>query len=60
LEEIKRKNILEVYDRVKTKKKLKREEEDRLAKELREYKLEQQFRAQGKVHLPFTPTHLSS
>lgn len=40
LEEIKRKNILEVYSKVKTKKLQKRKEEDRLAKELREYKLE--------------------
>jgi hypothetical protein len=49
LEEIKRKNILEVYEKVQNKKQKKRTEEDRLAKELREYKLEQQFRAQGKV-----------
>ena len=49
LEEIKRKNILEVYSKVKSKKLKKRKEEDRLEKELREYKLEQQFRNANKV-----------
>lgn len=37
------KGLVEVYDKISTKKKIKREEEERLAKELKEIKLQRQY-----------------
>jgi hypothetical protein len=40
---IREKGLIEVYDKISTKKKIKRDEEERLAKELKEIKLQRQY-----------------